>query len=177
MTSLYRVDGIPVTKMVSSDERKVNRFAQCLRCKKGKTKSRCFCNGLLVCLCKLDSAGYFTRTQATGAGVDVARSTINNCLHTSYIWFPSSVRSSVRMRNLNTESNAFSADIAFSHVSAPPLSDIKEILFWGNSGILSDSPHNCKHFSTLFSRNCTYRVNSLVFCTACRYNNPIVNQR
>ena len=73
-----------------------------------------FGNGLLV-LCKLDSAGYFTRTQATGAGVDVARSTIYNCLHTSYIWFPGSVGSSVRVRNLDTESNAFSADIAFSH--------------------------------------------------------------
>ncbi len=72
-------------------------------------------NGLLVLLCKLDSAGYFTRTQATGAGVDVARSTIYNCLHTSNIRFPASVRSSMRMRNLNTESNAFSADIAFSH--------------------------------------------------------------
>ena len=71
-------------------------------------------DGLLF-LCKLDSAGYFTRTQATGAGVDVARSTIYNCLHTSYIWFPGSVGSSMRVGNLNTESNAFSADIAFSH--------------------------------------------------------------
>ena len=83
--------------------------------KKAKQKAAASCNGLLVCLCKLDSAGYFTRTQATGAGVDVARSTINNCLHTSYIWFPGSVGSSVRVRNLDTESNTFSADIAFSH--------------------------------------------------------------
>ena len=38
MTSLYRVDGIPVTKMVSSDERKVNRLSLCLRCKKRQNK-------------------------------------------------------------------------------------------------------------------------------------------
>jgi len=83
--------------------------------KQEKTKSRHLKgNGLLV-LCKLDSAGYFTRTQATGAGVDVAWRAINNCLHTSYIWFPSSVKSSMSMGNLDTESNTFSANIAFIH--------------------------------------------------------------
>ena len=37
------------------------------------------------------------------------------------IGLPSSVGTSVRMGNLNSKSDTFSADVAFSHVSAPPL--------------------------------------------------------
>ena len=110
--------------------------------KKGKTKSRCFCNGLLVCLCKLDSAGYFTRTQATGAGVDVARCAVDNCLNALYVGFPSSVGSSVRMGNLDSERDVLTADIAFCHVSAPPYTTLNKV----NSNILSDSQGKCKLF-------------------------------
>lgn len=74
---------------------------------------------------RLDRAGHFIRTQATGAGINVARRSVNDCLYTLYIRFPSSVRTSVRMGNLNSESDTFSADVAFCHRSAPPLMPIK----------------------------------------------------
>ena len=74
---------------------------------------------------RLDCAGHFIRTQATGAGINVARRSVNDCLYTLYIRFPSSVRTSMRMGNLNSESDTFSADVAFCHRSAPPLMPIK----------------------------------------------------
>ena len=64
----------------------------------------------------LDLAG----TQAPGAGVDVAGGSINDGLDTPYIGLPGSVGSSVGMGNLDTESHAFSADVALCHESAPP---------------------------------------------------------
>ena len=69
----------------------------------------------------LDSAGNFVGTQATGAGMDVAGSAIRNNLYTSDVGLPSSVGSSVRVGNSNTESNAFAANIAFSHVQCTSL--------------------------------------------------------
>lgn len=68
----------------------------------------------------LDSSGHFIRTKATGAGVYVAGSAINNRLNTLHIGFPSSIGSSVRVRNLNSERDTLAADIALSHMSAPP---------------------------------------------------------
>lgn len=64
----------------------------------------------------LDLAG----TQAPGAGVNVAGGSINDGLDTPYIGLPGSVGSSVGMGNLDTESHAFSADVALCHESAPP---------------------------------------------------------
>ena len=53
--------------------------------------------------------------------MDVAGSAIHNNLYTSDVGLPGSVGSSVRVRNLNTESNAFAANIAFSHVQRTSL--------------------------------------------------------
>ena len=60
--------------------------------------------------------GDFVRPQATGAGVDVARGTIDDRLDAPHIGFPSPVASSMRVGNLNSKSDTFSADIAFCHV-------------------------------------------------------------
>ena len=81
--------------------------------KKGKTKSRCFCNGLLVCLCKLDSAGYFAGTQATGAGVDPFGGTGHHRLDALDIGLPGTVGAAMGMGNLNAERHALTANIAF----------------------------------------------------------------
>ena len=89
----------------------------------------------------LDSAGNLIRTQATGAGVNVARRTVDNRLNSLNVWFPGSVGTPVRMRNLNTESDTLSADVAFSHVSAPPLTGYKVNVY-----ILADSRDKSKGF-------------------------------
>ena len=69
----------------------------------------------------LDRSGDLIGTQAAGAGVNVTRGTVHNCLYTLDIRFPSSVRSPMGVRNLNSEGYALTADIAFCHLSAPPL--------------------------------------------------------
>ena len=51
----------------------------------------------------------------------MARSAVDNCLNALYVGFPSSVGSSMRVGNLNSERDVLTADIAFCHVSAPPL--------------------------------------------------------
>ena len=47
----------------------------------------------------------------------MARGTVDNRLNALNIGLPSSVGTSVRMGNLNSKSDTFSADVAFSHVS------------------------------------------------------------
>lgn len=59
-------------------------------------------------------------TQTSGASVNMCRSTVNDSLYTSYIGLPGSVRSSVRVRNLDTEGYTLSADLTFCHAVAPP---------------------------------------------------------
>ena len=67
-----------------------------------------------------DGSLYFAGTQAAGAGVDTAGSTIYNCLYTSDIGLPGTVRTAMRVRNLDPESNALTTNFAFCHLSAPP---------------------------------------------------------
>ena len=67
-----------------------------------------------------DGSLYFAGTQAAGAGVDTAGSTVYNCLYTSDIGLPGTVRTTMRVRNLDTESNALTTNFAFCHLSAPP---------------------------------------------------------
>lgn len=63
----------------------------------------------------LYSTGHLAGPQATGAGINPFRGTIHNSLDTLDIGFPSAVGTSVRVGYLNTESDALSADITFSH--------------------------------------------------------------
>ena len=95
-----------------------------------------------------DCSGDFTGTQAAGAGVNVTRGTVHNCLYAHDIRFPSSVRSSMGVRNLDTEGYALTAEIAFCHLSAPPLI-IRKLT--ENSNILSEVFRDCKGF---FKINC-----------------------
>ena len=60
-------------------------------------------------------AGHFVGTQATSAGVDMTRFTVDNRFDAFHVWFPSSVGSSVGMGHLDTKGNALTADITFSH--------------------------------------------------------------
>ena len=59
--------------------------------------------------------GNFSGTQATGASVNMAWRAINDRFYTFYVRLPGTVGTSVRVRNLNTKGNTFSADIAFCH--------------------------------------------------------------
>ena len=70
----------------------------------------------MFCVFGSDRAGNLTRTQATGAGVNLFGRAVYNSLNAFDVGFPSAVRATMRVGNLNTESNTFAAEITFSHV-------------------------------------------------------------
>ena len=62
-------------------------------------------------LSALDLSG----TKATRANVNGAISTVNNCLNLADVGLPGSVGLAVRVRNVVTKSNAFTANATLSH--------------------------------------------------------------
>ena len=70
-----------------------------------------------MCLvCKSDGALNLTGTQASSTDVDMARSSVNNCLYAFDIGFPGSVGTSVGMGDFDTESDTLTAKIALCHL-------------------------------------------------------------
>ena len=65
---------------------------------------------------KLDGALNLVGTKASSTDVDMARSTVNNSLYALDVGLPSSVRTSVRVRDFDTKGHALAADIAFCHL-------------------------------------------------------------
>ena len=63
-----------------------------------------------------DCAGNLTGTHTTGAGVDVSRRTVHHRFNALDVGLKGPVRTSVRVGNLNSESNTFAADFAFCHL-------------------------------------------------------------
>ena len=55
------------------------------------------------------------RTKATGANIHTLMCAVYNCLNLSDIGLPSAICLSVRVRNLQAESNALSTDFTFCH--------------------------------------------------------------
>ena len=58
---------------------------------------------------------YLTGTQASGAYIDMAGSSLHNCLHTLYIGFPSSVGQLVGVGHLVAERHTLAADLTLCH--------------------------------------------------------------
>ena len=93
-----------------------------------------------------DGSLYFAGTQAAGAGVYTLRCTVNKCLYSSDIRFPSSVGTSVGMGDLNAKGYALAANIALCHFSCTSffVSCIADI-------ILPQHRRKCKIFFEIFS--------------------------
>jgi len=68
----------------------------------------------------LDGTGNLAGAEAPSTYVDMAGSTVHESFYTTDIGFPSSVGTSMRVRNLNTKGNALAANIALCHFPAPP---------------------------------------------------------
>ena len=62
-----------------------------------------------------DGSLYFAGTQAAGAGVDTAGSTVYNCLYSSDIGLPGTVRTAMGVRNLDTERDTLATARTFGH--------------------------------------------------------------
>lgn len=60
-------------------------------------------------------SGNLPGTQTTGAGVNVGRSAIDDRLDTLDVGLPGPVRTPMGVRNLDSENNTLTAEIAFSH--------------------------------------------------------------
>ena len=63
----------------------------------------------------LHSAGDLTRTEASGAHINVLGRAVDNRLDALHIGLPHSVGPSVGMGDLNAKGNALAANIALSH--------------------------------------------------------------
>ena len=64
---------------------------------------------------KSDSAGYLAGTEAPSTYVDMAGSTFDQSLYTTYIRLPGSIGTTMRVRDLNAERNALIAELALCH--------------------------------------------------------------
>ena len=62
-----------------------------------------------------DGTFNLVRTEASGTGVHMARSTVDNRLNTLDIGLPSTVGTSVGVGNLNAEGHALTTKITLSH--------------------------------------------------------------
>lgn len=86
-------------------------------------------------------------TQASCADIYMARSTVNDCLDTFDVGLPCTVRTSVRMGDLDTECYALAADIAFCHrMHLLAAWKIRFTRYKAPTSILTDCVGNCKHF-------------------------------
>ena len=65
---------------------------------------------------KLHSALNFAATEATGANIDVLRSSVYHCFYALNVGLPCTIGTSVGVRNLNTEGNALVTELAFCHL-------------------------------------------------------------
>jgi len=63
----------------------------------------------------LHSTRYFSRTKATGAGMDVTGCPVHHCFHPFHIGLPSAVGTTAGVRHLNSKGNTLSAAITFCH--------------------------------------------------------------
>ena len=90
----------------------------CIRTRKNACPSRQALN-LFDCL-QSNCAGNLTGAQAACASVHSFRRAVYDCFHSFHIGFPCSVGTSVRVRNLDAESNIFTAEFTLSHFVAPP---------------------------------------------------------
>ena len=70
---------------------------------------------------KSDCAFDLVGTEASCTDVNMAGGTVNDCFHALDVGLPSSVGTSVGVRDLNAERNALAAEIALCQIAAPPI--------------------------------------------------------
>ena len=62
-----------------------------------------------------DSAGNFAGTEAVSAHIHVLGRAIDDCLHALDVGLPGAIGAAVGVGNLNSESDALTAEITFGH--------------------------------------------------------------
>ena len=135
----------------------------CIRTRKNACPSRQALN-LFDCL-QSNCAGNLTGAQAACASVHSFRRAVYDCFHSFHIGFPCSVGTSVRVRNLDAESNIFTAEFTLSHSFEPPrwfISMGPSRLIAGEAhrwvkkvsgNIITDRGGNCKAYFAVFCKN------------------------
>ena len=91
-------------------------------------------------------------TEASGTGVHMARSTVNNCLDPLHIGLPGTVGTSVRVRNLNTKGHTLATIITLSHSFAPPnrMINHENTAHFERLDMIPNKYQKSKHFFTCF---------------------------
>lgn len=90
---------------------------------------------------RLDGTGNLAGAEAPSTYVDMAGSTVDQSLHTTNVRLPSSVGTTMRVRDLNTKGHALAANIALCHFPAPP-----SLVHCITDIIIPHRGTNCKQF-------------------------------
>ena len=117
----------------------------------------------LTCL-RSDRTLNLVGTQASCADIYMARSTVNDCLDTFDVGLPCTVRTSVRMGDLDTECYALAADIAFCHrMHLLAAWKINVGRYKAPTNILADCVGNCKNFFRKNPKRKSQAKNAVLF--------------
>ena len=93
-----------------------------------------------------DRSGDFTGTHTPGTNIHMAGGTVDDCLHTLHVGLPGTIGTTMRVGDLNAESNALIAELALSH----PLHLLAVAYFYaffiGTADIITEKKMDCKNF-------------------------------
>ena len=106
---------------------------------------------------------YLTGTQASGADVDMARRTLDNCLDALYVGLPCSAGCSVGMGYLVAEGYALAADLTLCHCETPPYICVETPM----SNIIPDIEKKIKSFFKISEIFCSDAESGSRFCYFC----------
>ena len=123
----------------------------------------------------LDGPLNLVGTEASGTGVHMARSTVNNCLDPLHIGLPGTVGTSVRVRNLNTKGHTLATIITLSHSFAPPnrMINHENIAHFERLDMIPKNSEKCKHFFAYF----LFFYISIDILPLGRYNEPDICEK
>ena len=94
--------------------------------KKEHKKNARLLTGVHHCNTQSNRAGNLAGAQAARAGVDPFRRAVYDCFYFFDIGLPGSVGTSVRVRNLDAERDAFAAEFTFRHFKGTYLFSFKK---------------------------------------------------
>ena len=94
---------------------------------------------------QLDRSGDLTGTHTPGTNIHMAGGTIDNCLHTLHVGFPGTIGTTMRVGDLNAESNALIAELALSHPLHLLAVAYFRALLTGTADIIAENFLKCKY--------------------------------
>ena len=102
---------------------------------------------------QLDRSGDLTGTHTPGTNIHMAGGTVDDCLHTLHVGLPGTIGTTMRVGDLNAESNALIAELALSHPLHLLAVAYFRALLTGTADIIAENFLKCKYNFQKNSRN------------------------